>query len=167
ATLCGLTGDGAGAQLHVTRCEQIAEELQSPLMRLYSDEIALHIAFAAGSWDEGVALAERAIANARAANQITLLPRLLVAATWFYTARGEYERAKQLLDEAWELGVARAARGRPIEVHSQVAVYAGLAAYYLAQGDYAKAVEIGEQGIAIADRVGYVVWATYRLIPVT
>ena len=24
----------------------------------------------------------------------------------FYTARGEYDRAKQLLDEAWELGVA-------------------------------------------------------------
>ena len=167
ATLCGLTGDGAGAQTHVTHCEQIADELQSPLMRLYSDEIGIQIAFAAGNWDEGVALAERSIASARAANQIALLPRLLVAATSFYTARGEYERAKQLLDEAWELGVARAARGRPIEVHSQVAVYAGLAAYYLAQGDYAKAVEIGEQGIAIADRVGYIVWATYRLIPVT
>jgi DNA-binding CsgD family transcriptional regulator len=85
----------------------------------------------------------------------------------FYTARADYERAKQLLDEAWELGVSQASRGRPIELHSQVAVYAGLASFYLATGDYARAVEIGEEGLAIADRAGYVVWATYRLIPVT
>ncbi len=88
-------------------------------------------------------------------------------AAQFYTARAEYDRAKQYLDEAWEIGVARAARGRPIEVHSQITVYAGLAAYYLALGEFARAVEIGEQGLAIADRTGYVVWATYRLIPVT
>jgi DNA-binding CsgD family transcriptional regulator len=103
----------------------------------------------------------------RALNQKTLLPRILVWASMFYTARADNERAKQLLDEAWELGVAKAARGRPIELHSQVTVYAGLASFYLASGDYARAVEVGEQGLAIADRAGYAVWATYRLIPVT
>jgi DNA-binding CsgD family transcriptional regulator len=46
-------------------------------------------------------------------------------------------------------------------------VYAGLAAFHLASGDFARAVEIGEQGLAIADKAGYAVWATYRLIPVT
>ncbi|MEX2179270.1 MAG: LuxR C-terminal-related transcriptional regulator [Gemmatimonadaceae bacterium] len=46
-------------------------------------------------------------------------------------------------------------------------MYAGLASYHLAIGEYAKAVEVGEQGIAIADRAGYIVWATYRLLPVT
>ena len=165
-TLSGLTGDGEGAMRHNRRCEQLADELQSPLLRSYSGEISIQYAFAAGNWDEGIALAEQIIATARAANQRVLLPRLLVWATWFYTARAEYERAKQYLDEAWEIGVARASRGRPIEVHSQVAVYAGLAQFYLTSGDYARAVEIGEQGLAIADRAGYKVWATYRLIPV-
>lgn len=167
ATLAGLTGDGAGAMQHVHVCDTLADELQSPLLRGYSGEIAMHHAFASGNWDEGIALTEQIIATARAANQRTLLPRLLAGAAQFYTARGEWERAKLYLDESWEVGVARAARGRPIEVHSQVAVYAGLAAFYLASGEFARAVEIGEQGLEIADRAGYAVWSAYRLIPVT
>jgi DNA-binding NarL/FixJ family response regulator/Tfp pilus assembly protein PilF len=166
AALAGLTGNGPAMPRLLERAEQLAEELQSPLLRVYTDEISIEYAFGSGNWDAGVALAERTIATARALNQRTLLPRLLVWASYFYTARGEYERAKQYLDEAWELGVARGARGRPIEVHSQVPVYAGLANYYLAVGDYAKSVEIGEQGLAIADRSGYVAWAIHRLIPV-
>jgi len=167
ATLAGLTGDAPALLRHVGKAEQLAEELQSPLLRIYIDEISVEYAFGSGNWDAGVALAERTMATARALNQKTLLPRVLVWATYFYTARGEYERAKQYLDEAWELGVARGARGRPIEVHSQVPVYAGLANYYLAVGDFARAVDIGEQGLAIADRSGYVAWAIHRLIPVT
>ena len=167
AALAGLTGKSTAAVHHIERSEQLAEELQSPVLRIYADEISVEYAFASGNWDAGVALAERTIATARALNQKTLLPRLLVWATYFYTARGEYERAKQYLDEAWELGVARGARGRPIEVHSQVPVYAGFANYYLAVGDFGRAVEIGEQGIAIADRTGYIAWAIHRLIPVT
>lgn len=167
ATLAGLIGDGAAMLRHMERSEKIADELQSPLLRLYIDELSMQYAFAVGNWDAGVALAERTIATARALNQRTLLPRVLVWATHFYIGRGEYERAKQYLDEAWELGVARAARGRPIELHSQVAVYAGLASYYLALGDYSRALEIGEQGLAIADSAGYIVWSTYRLLPVT
>jgi len=167
ATLAGLTGDAPALLRHVQRAEQLAEELQSPLLRIYTDEISIEYAFGSGDWDAGIALAERTIAIARALNQKTLLPRVLVWATHFYTARGEYERAKQYLDEAWELGVARGARGRPIEVHSQVPVYAGLANYYLAIGDFAHAVEVGAQGIAIADRSGYVAWAIHRLIPAT
>lgn len=167
ATLTGLTGDGDGALRHVQECEALSDELQSPLLRSYSGEISMHLAFAAGNWDEGLALTEQMIATARAANQRTLLPRLLAGAAQFYTARGEWDRAKQYLDEAWEVGVARAARGRPIEVHTQVAVYAGLAAFYLASSEFARAVEIGEQGLEIADRAGYRVWSAYRLIPVT
>jgi DNA-binding CsgD family transcriptional regulator/tetratricopeptide (TPR) repeat protein/tRNA A-37 threonylcarbamoyl transferase component Bud32 len=167
ATLAGLTGDGDGMLRHMEKSEQIAEALQSPILRLYTDELAMQYAFACGKWDEGIALSESTIATARTLNQRNLLPRLLAWATHFYVARGEFERAKRYLDEAWEVGVARGARGRPIEIHSQVAVYAGLANYYLTTGDWAKALEIGEQGLEIADRAGYVVWATYRLLPVT
>lgn len=167
ATLAGLTGDAPSLLRHVARAELLAEELQSPLLRIYTDEISIEYAFGSGNWDAGLALAERTIATARVLNQKTLLPRVLVWATYFYTARGEYERAKAYLDEAWDLGVARGARGRPIEVHSQVPVYAGFANYHLAVGEYARAVEVGQQGLAIADRSGYVAWAIHRLIPVT
>jgi DNA-binding CsgD family transcriptional regulator len=167
ATLAGLTGNRDAVVEHIRLGEKLAEELGSPLLRVHLDELSVQYAFASGDWDAGIALAERTIAAARSLNQKTLLPRLLVWATLFYNARGEYERAKQYLDEAWELGVARAARGRPIELHSQVTVYAGVAAYHLAVGDYSKAVEVGDQGLAIADRAGYTLWATWRLIPVT
>lgn len=167
ATLAGLTGDALAVTRNVARAEALSEELQSPLLRAYTDEIAMQYKFASGDWDAGIALAERTIAVARALHQRTLLPRALVWATSFHIARGEYDQAKRYLDEAWEVGVARASKGRSIEVHSQIAVYAGLATYYLAIGDYARAVEVGEQGLAIADRVGYTVWAIYRLLPVT
>lgn len=167
AMLAGFTGNRDEVLSHIKSGEQLADELGSPLLRLYLDELTMQYAYASGDWDAGVALSERTIATARALNQKTLLPRLLVWATQFLTARGEYERAKQYLDEAWELGVARAARGRPIELHSQVTVYAGFASYYLAMGDFARAVEMGDQGLAIADRAGYTLWATWRLLPVT
>jgi len=167
ATLAGFTGNREELLHHIKRGEELADELGSPLLRVHLDELNMQYAFASGDWDAGVALSERTIATARALNQKTLLPRLLVWATQFWTARGEYERAKQYLDEAWELGVARAARGRPIELHSQVTVYAGFANYYLAMGDFARAVEMGDQGLAIADRAGYTLWATWRLLPVT
>jgi DNA-binding CsgD family transcriptional regulator/tetratricopeptide (TPR) repeat protein len=165
ATLAGLTGDGAGMVRHMERAERLAEELQSPVMRVHTD--AMQYAFAAGNWDAGLALAERAIAMARVLNQRALLPRLLTWVTPFYTARGEFDVARKYLDEAWDLGVARAERGRPIEVHTQIAVYAGLASYHLMIGDYARAVEIGEKGLEVADRAGYAVWAIYPLIPIT
>jgi DNA-binding CsgD family transcriptional regulator/Tfp pilus assembly protein PilF len=167
ATLAGLTGDGTGTVRHLEVAERLADELQSPVMRVHTDEVAMQYAFGAGNWDAGLAMAERSIAMARALNQRALLPRLLVWVTRFYTARGEYDVARKCLDEAWELGVARAQRGRPVEVHTQIAVFAGLASYHLMVGDYSRAVEIGQQGLEVADRAGYAVWAIYPLLPIT
>ncbi|MFL5596916.1 MAG: LuxR C-terminal-related transcriptional regulator [Gemmatimonadaceae bacterium] len=42
----------------------------------------------------------------------------------------------------------------------------GLASYYLAKGDPAEALRIGEEGLAIADRTGYVVWSLQWLLPI-
>ncbi len=167
AMLAGLTGDGPTLKRHIDLAEPLCEDLQSPIFRAYQDEVMMQYHFASGDWDAGIAMSERTIATARALNQRTLLPRVLVAATHFYIARGEYEYSKRLLDEAWEVGVARASRGQHVEVHSQISVYAGLAAYYNVLAQYERAVEIGQQGLAIADKVGYTVWAIYRLIPVT
>jgi DNA-binding NarL/FixJ family response regulator len=178
ALLAALTGDGELMLQHLGRAEGLAEELQSPLFRLYIDELATQYAFASGDWDAGIALAERTIGAARALNQRTLLPRVLAWATHFYNARGELDRSKAYLDEAWELAVggkaqerygSREGRGsdRPIQVHSQVAVYASLAAYHLARNEPERALEIGERGLSVADAAGYTVWATYLLLPVT
>ena len=52
-------------------------------------------------------------------------------------------------------------------MHTQIAVYAGLASYHLMVGDYARAVETGDKGLEVADRAGYTVWAIYPLLPIT
>lgn len=166
ATLAGLTGDGRGMLLHVERAERLAEELQSPVMRVHTDELSMQYAFASGDWDAGIALGERAIGMARALNQHSLLPRLLTWITRFFTARGDFTTARRYLDEAWELGVAGAERGKPAEVHTQIAVHAGMASYHLIAGDHGRAVATCEKGLELADRAGYAVWAVYPLLPV-
>jgi DNA-binding CsgD family transcriptional regulator len=47
-----------------------------------------------------------------------------------------------------------------------VPAHIGRAAYHLAIEDYKEAIKIGERGLEIADRSGYVVWAIHRLMPI-
>jgi DNA-binding CsgD family transcriptional regulator len=42
----------------------------------------------------------------------------------------------------------------------------GLAVYHVAAGEHRRAIEIGEAGLRLADRTGYVVWAVHRLLPI-
>jgi DNA-binding CsgD family transcriptional regulator len=94
------------------------------------------------------------------------LPRLLVWTAIMHIGRGERERAKAYLDEAWELSGAARVVGRPRDVHSVVPAHTGLAAYHLSNGDFIEAIRIGEAGLAIADEAGAVVWAVHRLLPI-
>jgi DNA-binding CsgD family transcriptional regulator/biotin operon repressor len=165
AMLSGLTGSNAEIARHLAAGEQLADALHSPLLSLWTDEVSIELLSGEGDFDGALALAERAITMARALSQRTLLPRLLVWAGVIYVSRGDFERAKPCLDEAWELTVARAQRERPMDVHTHVPVHTGLTLYYLATGDHARAIEVGEAGLAIADRSGYVVWAIHRLLP--
>ena len=41
-----------------------------------------------------------------------------------------------------------------------------MAAYHLAAGERERAIEVGEAGLAIAERSGYVAWAVHRLLPI-
>jgi DNA-binding CsgD family transcriptional regulator len=166
ATLAGLTGHSAELSHHLGESQRLADELHSPLLRVWTDEVSIEFLSGSGDWDAGLALAERALAVARSLGQRTLLPRLLVWTALIHVGRGEFERAKQYLDEAWALAGARAVhRGGPMDVHTHVPVHMGLAQYYLATGDFERAIEIGEAGLAIADRTGYVAWAIHRLLP--
>jgi hypothetical protein len=59
-----------------------------------------------GDWDHAVALAERTIDVARALGQRTLLPRLLVWIGLLHLGRGDLDRGKACVDEAWALSGA-------------------------------------------------------------
>jgi DNA-binding CsgD family transcriptional regulator len=151
---------------HIAEAERLADEVHSPLLRVSIDEVSIEFLAGYGDWDAALALAERAIAMARGVGQRTLLPRLLVWAALIHVGHGELGRAKQYLDDAWALaGAGRADRGGPVDVHTHVPVHMGLAQYYLATGDFERAIEVGEAGLALADQTGYVAWAIHRLLP--
>ena len=127
AVVAGLTGHApecahhleAGTRLadecahHLEAGTRLADELRSPLLRLAFDEVAVEYASSVGRWDEGIALGEKAIALARALNQKTVLPRLLVWTGLIYLGRHELERARDYLMEAWTAaGADEPARAR-------------------------------------------------------
>ncbi|MEP6690091.1 MAG: LuxR C-terminal-related transcriptional regulator, partial [Gemmatimonadaceae bacterium] len=169
ALVGGLTGNSAETERHLRESERLADELHSPVMRAWTAEIAIEVASAKGEWDAALALAERTVEVTRALGQRAILPRVLVWTGILSLARGEQERGKELVDEAWELsGAARAsdASGRHVDVHTVVPAHTGRATYHLTIGDYDEAIRVGRAGLAIADRSGYVVWGIYRLLPV-
>ena len=166
ATLGGLTGASEACARHLAEAERLAEELDSPVFRAWTAEIAIELASATGEWEAGLALAERTIALGRSVGLRAPLPRLLVWSAIMHLGRGEFERAKAYIDEAWELSGAARGAERPSDVHSVVPAHIGLAAYHLFTGNFAEAIRVGELGLAIADEAGAVVWAVHRLLPI-
>ncbi|MDB4874393.1 MAG: hypothetical protein JWM41_839 [Gemmatimonadetes bacterium] len=166
AMLGGLTGKSEEIRRHLGEAHRIADELRSPLFRLWTSEVEIEYAAGIGEWDHAVALAERTIETARLLGQRTLLPRTLVWLGLLYLGRGDMERGKACVDEAWELSAGNESAGAVRDVFSVVPAHIGRAAYYLAMGDYPKAISVGEHGLRIADRSGHVVWAIHRLMPV-
>ncbi|MDB4908605.1 MAG: hypothetical protein JWO05_3389 [Gemmatimonadetes bacterium] len=165
AVLAGLTGIATDVSVHLAEAERLADELQSPLLRVWTAEVAIEYLAGIGEWDAALVRAERTITLARSFGQKAILPRLLVWAGIIYLARGELERGKSCVDEAWQLsGAERGDEAR--DVHTVVPAHTGRAAYYLAMRDYENAIEVGRRGLAIADRSGYVVWAIHRLMPI-
>ncbi|MGQ0712168.1 MAG: helix-turn-helix transcriptional regulator, partial [Gemmatimonadaceae bacterium] len=166
ATLSGLTGASEDCARHLAVAERLAEELDSPVFRVWTAEIAIELASATGEWETGIALAERTSALGRSVGLRTPLTRLLVWSAIMHIGRGELERAKAYIDEAWELSGAARGVDRPSDVHSIVPAHIGLAPYSLATGDFEEAIRVGEAGLAIADKAGAVVWAVHRLLPI-
>jgi DNA-binding CsgD family transcriptional regulator len=166
ATLGGLTGASEACARHLAEAERLAEELDSPVFRAWTAEIAIELASATGEWETGLALAERAIALGRSVELRAPFPRLLVWTAIIHLGRGEMERAKAYIDEAWELSGAARGAERPRDVHSVVPAHIGLAAYHLFTGNFAEAIRVGEAGLKIADDAGAVVWAVHRLLPI-
>jgi DNA-binding CsgD family transcriptional regulator len=165
ALLAGFTGDGAKVAEHSAEADKLARTLGSPVLAAWTSEIAVEYASAAGEWSNGIALADRAIGVARGAAERTLLPRLLVWKGLILVARDDLAAAKECFDESWELAGADAPARPDADLHSIIPAHTGRAAWLLAQQDYAGAIRVGEQGLAIADGCGYLAWAIHRLIP--
>src|SRR5262249_30934582 len=94
AALGGLTGKSDEARRHLGEAHRIADELRSPLFRVWTSEIEIEYAAGVGDWDHGVSLAERTIAVARSLGQRTLLPRVLVWSGLLYFGRGDVDRGQ-------------------------------------------------------------------------
>ena len=166
AVLEGLTGHTAAMAEHIATAERIAVARNSPLMQLWCDELAIEHAFAVGDWSGGIARGEHAIALARSLRQNTLLPRLLVWTSLMLLGRGELDKARAYVDEAWELsGAARIGDGH-VDVHTVVPAHIGRASYYMALQDFKAAIEVAEAGLEVADRSGYAFWAIHRVLPI-
>ena len=165
AALAGLTGHADELRAHLAEAQRLAEELRSPVYRVSTAEVEIELAAGTGDWDHAVLVAERTIEIARAIGQHALAPRPLVWLGLLYLGRGEIERGRACVDEAWELSGANDASNPLRDVHTIVPAHIGRAAYHLAIGDYPEAIDVGEKGLGIADRSGYVVWAIHRLMP--
>jgi len=171
ALLAGVSGDAPNFLEHLAATDRLAEQMHSPILPLWSAELWVQYHSGTGDWDAAIAIAEPTITHAKSLNQRMLLPRLYVWSGLIYLWRGAEERAKEYFDEAWKLAGAEKA-GSPegawegaLDVPSIIPAHLGMASYYLAKGHPAKAVRIGEAGLAIADRTGYIVWALQWLLP--
>jgi DNA-binding CsgD family transcriptional regulator/tetratricopeptide (TPR) repeat protein len=162
--LAGLTGDPDAAAHHVRASAALAEEIGSPLHRLRAAELEIELLTSSGDWDVALALGERTIAGARALNQRMLLPRVLVSTAMIHFGRGDLDRGRLLVEEAWELSGAGSGRF-PVDVHTVVPAYEGRAAQHLWAGEYQEAVRVGTAGLSVADRTGYRAWSLHRLLP--
>lgn len=165
AILTGVSGDEPAVAHHLAESAKLAEQSRSPLLPLWSAELKVQYLSSIGDWDEGLALAERTIALALKQGQRALLPRLYVWAGMMYLPRGDVERAKGYFDQAWTLSGADKGAERPLDVPSVVPAHLGLAAYHVAREEYARAVAVGEAGLAIADRTGHAIWGLQWLLP--
>jgi tetratricopeptide (TPR) repeat protein/DNA-binding CsgD family transcriptional regulator len=164
AVLTGMRGDTERLREAIREVDALADKMRSPVLRLWTADMALELAHATGDWDAGIAAGEKAIALARALNQRTLLPRLLVWISQIHIARNELERAEELTLEAAEMaGIGD--DSKPMDVHRVVPAYIGLAHYKLALGDYEDAIADAERGIEIAEGTGYILWAIHLLLP--
>ena len=164
--LAGITGSAGDVMAHIGSCQKLEENLRSPLLPLWTAELSLQYLSWIGEWDDGIALGESTIAQARALNQRTLLPRLLVWTGLIYLWRNDLERAKSYFDQAWTLSGAGTATEHRLDVQTVLPAYMGLAAYHLETDNLAEAIRIGSIARGLADKLGYVAWNLQWILPV-
>ncbi len=166
AVLSGFTCSISALREHLAHATRLADELQSPLLQLRTAEIAIEYYAGTGEWDRAIVEGERAIAQARALDQTSLLARLLYWVSGVYLHRGDLVEAQRLVDEAWTVsGASTVDLEHPFEVHGVLPAYVARVMWLAAIGEHDRAIELGRIAVATAERTGYVAWAVYRLLP--
>jgi DNA-binding CsgD family transcriptional regulator len=165
AVLEGMRGDTVGMAAAVDQVNELANSARSPVLRLWTADMSIELAYFRGEWDRGISIGTNAIALARSLNQRTLLPRLLVWISQIHLHRGQLDEAKRLLDEAIEIAGLDDPNST-VDVHQVVPVYIGQAYYLVGLGDYYEAIEVANKGLEIAEGTGYTLWAMHRLLPI-
>ena len=165
AMLGGLTGQSREVAEHLAEAIRLADEMNSPILRVWAGEIEIEFASGTGDWDGAIAIADRTIALAQAMGQRSLLPRILVWSALVHIGRGDTAKATALVAEAEAIGAASAGAARPTDLQLQIPAMVGRVALALAQRDFPAALHIGEKALAMIERSGYVVWAIHRLLP--
>lgn len=166
AMLGGLTGNSEEARVHLTEAQRLADDARSPLFGVWTAEVRIEYEAGIGEWEHAISLAEHTVELARNLGQRTLLPRLLVWQGLLHFGRGEIERGRKCVDEAWELSGAAEPGAPGRDIYGIVPAHIGKAGYHLAMREWAEAIDVGERGLRIADHSGYVVWAIHRLMPI-
>ncbi len=166
AVLAGLTSNTSALQYHLSQATRLADELHSPMLQLRTAEITIEYAAGIGEWDRALVEGERAIATARDFDQTSMLARLLYWVGGVYLQRGEIGEAQRLFDESWRVsGADGQSPERLREVHGILPAMVARVMWLGAIGEHARAIELGREATAMADRTGYVAWAVYRLLP--
>jgi DNA-binding CsgD family transcriptional regulator len=165
AVLAGMTGDTKRMAEGVAAATAIADKLRSPVLRLWTADMSIEMAYGSGNWDEGIALGEQAIALARSLNQAPLLTRVLAWTSLIHLGRGDFDRAKAMVDEASTMAGIDHPQGLG-EVHMVVPAYIGLAHHLSGIGDHEGAIRAARRGLEITEGTGYRLWAVHRLLPI-
>ena len=163
----GLIGRTREMERRIELARELAARVGSPLLQLEVAELDVELAYARGDWVRGLAVGDEAIGLARSLDARTILPRLLVWVSLIRLGRGDFGIADELTREAWEVSGAdrSAAADGNVDIHTVVPAHIGRAAYHMARGEWGEATRVGEAGLAIADRTGYVVWAIHHILP--
>jgi ATP/maltotriose-dependent transcriptional regulator MalT len=165
AVLAGMTGDTKRMAEGVAAATELADKLRSPVLRLWTADMTIEMAFGSGDWDAGIAVGEQSIALARNLNQAPLLARVLAWTSLIYIGRGDFARAKAMVDEACTMaGIDQP--GGPRDVHMVVPAYIGLAHYHSGVGEHEAAIRAAKRGLEVAEGTGYRLWAVHRLLPI-
>ncbi len=166
ASLEGLMGNTTEMRRLMRQAGQVADELRSPVLRLWTAELEVEYAYATGDWDGALAQGERAIQLASTLGQTTLLARLLVWTATIYLGRGDLDRGRELVDRAWQLAGLPEGDTKAVDVHVVVPAHLGAAACLLAEERLDEAIAVGEAGVELADRAGYLFWSLHMLLPI-
>lgn len=167
AISAAMAGEAGPVETHIGHARGITDQLGSPALKAWLAELAVELYYATGEWDRGLGLAEQALTVSRSLKQTALTVRLLVLASMIYVERGQLERGRTYVEEAWSLAQASAAGPEaPADFFMMIPAHVGRAACALWEGDYQTAVDVGEAGIALAEGSGYQAWTIHRLLPI-